>query len=380
MVLMKAIDQQSDWQNEHQKLTPVSVNVSFDSLQSKELIEELRELGHRAKHVTLELLESIDLDDHDAELSTALDDLRRTGVGIEIDDFGAGRTSILAGLKVQPDCLKIDKRLIDPIAADNGALNVVKSIIGIGQTLGIEAVRRASKRKSKSESALILAVIAFKDSISENRNLLPILKGHSLKLLEKTPKARSPLDQSGNVRERIANATKQSREALHSHPILCRLTAVDLGQEEYTNILQRHLAFFEVAERLRKWFKIASALSFQQELRLLREDLYGYGEPRPQQCLTFETRCQVLGMVYVLLGSRFGARIIGKSLKAALPTHDHRFFNETKLRDRWCLLLSELEAEGANSQQFAEMLNGAETTFLAFGKVMLAVNTRHDGR
>ncbi len=139
-MLFKAIDQQTEWHNDRSELTPVSVNVSFDRLQSKDLINDLKGIGDRAKHVTLELLESINLDDHDAEFAAALDELRKTGVGIEIDDFGAGRTSILAVLKVQPDRLKIDKRLVDPIATDKAACNVVKSIIGIGQTLGIQAL------------------------------------------------------------------------------------------------------------------------------------------------------------------------------------------------------------------------------------------------
>ncbi|PJI86226.1 diguanylate cyclase (GGDEF)-like protein [Yoonia maricola] len=139
-MLRNALDLQLGWRTQHGGLVPISVNVSFDRLQSKELINDLHKIGDRAKYVTLELLESIDLDDGDMQISETLDDLRKTGVGIEIDDFGAGRTSILAVLKVQPDRFKIDKRLIDPIANDKAARNIVKSVIGIGQTLGIQAL------------------------------------------------------------------------------------------------------------------------------------------------------------------------------------------------------------------------------------------------
>lgn len=150
-MLFQAIELQTDWRKGDGDLLPISVNVSFDRLQSKELIDDLNQIGERAKYVTLELLESINLDDHNAELVATLEDLRNTGVGIEIDDFGAGRTSILAVLKVQPDLLKIDKRLIDPISNDHAARDIVKSVIGIGQTLGIKALAEGVETEKQVE-------------------------------------------------------------------------------------------------------------------------------------------------------------------------------------------------------------------------------------
>lgn len=139
-MFFKAVDLQSQWADKTGRRMPVSVNVSLDRLRSDALVSDLKSIGTHAQDLTLELLESIDLNDGDFDFLDTMNELRNTGVGIEIDDFGAGRTSILAVLKVQPDRLKIDKRLIDPIAGDKSARNVVKSVIGIGNQLGISSL------------------------------------------------------------------------------------------------------------------------------------------------------------------------------------------------------------------------------------------------
>jgi EAL domain-containing protein (putative c-di-GMP-specific phosphodiesterase class I) len=150
-MFFEAVGLQSKWASVNGTRMPISVNVTLDRLRSKTLIDDLESIGGDAKGITLELLESIDLSDDDADFEDTLRKLRETGVGIEIDDFGAGRTSILAVLKVQPDRLKIDKRLIAPIVGDKSARNVVKSVIGIGNQLGITALAEGVETQEQVE-------------------------------------------------------------------------------------------------------------------------------------------------------------------------------------------------------------------------------------
>jgi diguanylate cyclase (GGDEF)-like protein len=153
----KAVAVQAHWEERTAKIMPISVNVSFDRLREKELIADLLKLGECAQNFTLELLETIDLDENAIDYEGILKALRATGVGIELDDFGSGRSSILAILKVQPDRLKIDKRLIDPIVGDQSARNVVKSVIEIGSQLGIKAIAEGVE---SSQQVDILADLA----------------------------------------------------------------------------------------------------------------------------------------------------------------------------------------------------------------------------
>jgi diguanylate cyclase (GGDEF)-like protein len=153
----KAVVVQAEWKKKTTKIMPISVNVSFDRLRGNELIADLLELGESAQNFTLELLETIDLDESTIDYDGILKTLRTTGVGIELDDFGSGRSSILAVLLVQPDRLKIDKRLIDPIVADRSARNVVKSVIEIGEQLGIKSIAEGVETSGQADILLDLA-------------------------------------------------------------------------------------------------------------------------------------------------------------------------------------------------------------------------------
>lgn len=64
--------------------------------------------------LTLELLESIYLDQPSSAVQVALQELQQLGIQIEFDDFGSGHTSVLSLMAVQPHGLKIDKGLVIP--------------------------------------------------------------------------------------------------------------------------------------------------------------------------------------------------------------------------------------------------------------------------
>jgi len=150
-VFEAAVACQRKWYEQTGEIRPISVNTSCDRLLSKTLLADLLALGDWAKNISLELLESIDLDDHKIDYAGILQELRQTGVGIEIDDFGTGRTSILAMVAIKPDRLKIDKRLIDPIVGNPAATALVKSVLDIGQQLGIETTAEGVESDAQLE-------------------------------------------------------------------------------------------------------------------------------------------------------------------------------------------------------------------------------------
>lgn len=147
--------------------------------------------------------------------------------------------------------------------------------------------------------------------------------------------------------------------------------SADLSNRAYIRILSLYLAFYEEAEATRRCFQHSPDLSFQPELQLLREDLCWQKRLPTTQQLRIETSSQALGMLYVLYGSRFGAKVIHKNLRMTLPTHEHKFFSSCSEQHRWLLLLVELEAHGAHDAQLLEIIAGAEATFSAFDTAML---------
>jgi len=75
------------------------------------IIEYLDKNRNIAKRLTIEITETSNFYDLDKSLKI-ISDLRECGVGIAIDDFGAGNTSIHYLAKVRPDIIKIDRSIL----------------------------------------------------------------------------------------------------------------------------------------------------------------------------------------------------------------------------------------------------------------------------
>jgi diguanylate cyclase (GGDEF)-like protein/PAS domain S-box-containing protein len=118
----------------------VSVNISAQRLREEGLIERLAALPILPGTLSFELLESTSFDGHDGELVPQIEKIRALGIDIEIDDFGTGYASIVTLLKLTPRRLKIDRQLIQPIVDSEPQQQLVRSIIDIGRSRGIEIV------------------------------------------------------------------------------------------------------------------------------------------------------------------------------------------------------------------------------------------------
>jgi EAL domain-containing protein (putative c-di-GMP-specific phosphodiesterase class I) len=140
MVLEQTLRDFQLWQSSGLAVPRVSVNVSAKRLQDEELINSLSSLAIKPGTVSLELVESIFLDDSDDLVIWNVNQIKELGIDNEIDDFGTGHASIVSLLKLRPRRLKIARPLIEPIVKSAGQREVVQSIIQIGKSLGVEVV------------------------------------------------------------------------------------------------------------------------------------------------------------------------------------------------------------------------------------------------
>jgi diguanylate cyclase (GGDEF)-like protein/PAS domain S-box-containing protein len=139
-ILQQAILDLDHWQSRGIAVPSVSVNVSFRRLSDDRLIPSLRELKIKPGTISFEFLESIFLDEFDDGVAWNIDAIREMGIGIDLDDFGTGHTSIVSLLKLKPRRFKIDRQLINPIVQLPAQRRLVASIIDIGKSLGIKVV------------------------------------------------------------------------------------------------------------------------------------------------------------------------------------------------------------------------------------------------
>lgn len=140
IVLENVLNDKLRWIAQGIVMPKVSVNVSSKRLHDDRLIETLRHLAIAPGEIAFELVESIFLDDSEDVTSGNLEQIKALGIDIEIDDFGTGHTSIVSLLKLKPKRLKIDRQLVMPIVNSPQERSIVRSIIDIARSLGVETV------------------------------------------------------------------------------------------------------------------------------------------------------------------------------------------------------------------------------------------------
>lgn len=119
-----------------------SVNLSIEDVMHSEIFEYIidkLEVFREPSRVTFELLESeAILDFH--KVSRFINEIKRRGAKVAIDDFGSGYSNFAYIINLKVDYIKIDGSLIENIATDNTSLVAVETIVGLAKRLGIKTV------------------------------------------------------------------------------------------------------------------------------------------------------------------------------------------------------------------------------------------------
>jgi len=141
-VQRKAVAAAAEWPEALARLR-LSVNITAADIVrpgfAAQFLALVRESGFPAGRLTVEVTEGGLIEDLSAA-GHLLADLRQGGLRVAIDDFGTGYSS-LAYLKALPlDYLKIDKRLVEDIGGSPRDQVVVRSVIDMARSLGLEVI------------------------------------------------------------------------------------------------------------------------------------------------------------------------------------------------------------------------------------------------
>jgi EAL domain-containing protein (putative c-di-GMP-specific phosphodiesterase class I) len=142
-VLREACRQNRAWQRDGLPAMPIAVNIAAAQLRHPDFVDSvediLAETGLDPQHLELEITEGTMMEMTEALLAR-IDRLKRLGIRLSIDDFGTGYSN-LAYLQTFPlDRLKIDRSFIGGAPADEGSVSIVRAILGLGESLGIEVI------------------------------------------------------------------------------------------------------------------------------------------------------------------------------------------------------------------------------------------------
>jgi len=102
-------------------------------------LDALKALGPAAQRVTLELTETVALDDP-AMANRFCVEARQLGTDFAIDDFGSGYTTFQNLMAIEADTIKIDGSFIQDLAVMPHKQTFVRMMVDLAQTFNVKTV------------------------------------------------------------------------------------------------------------------------------------------------------------------------------------------------------------------------------------------------
>ena len=143
-LILEACKQLQSWKVPHPAISvTISVNLSAKQFADARFVPELqaalRETGVEPSRLRLEMTETVAATDPKLTLKI-LSYLKHLGIGMILDDFGTGNSS-LSALRLFPmEALKIDCSLISGMLADRGTAEMVELIVLLGHKLKLKVI------------------------------------------------------------------------------------------------------------------------------------------------------------------------------------------------------------------------------------------------
>ncbi|MBR5341393.1 MAG: EAL domain-containing protein [Erysipelotrichaceae bacterium] len=163
-VWRKAAEQIKAWKKKYGLSVPVSVNVSRIDVLDPHFIKEIQDLmkkyGLNTDEFILEITESAYIDDAE-EIITNVKKLRDLGFKIEMDDFGAGYSSLGMLSKMPIVSMKLDKMFVDNYTGREKDGRMLMLIMDIADYLGVEVVVEGVETKPQLDALVAIGCDIF---------------------------------------------------------------------------------------------------------------------------------------------------------------------------------------------------------------------------
>ncbi len=145
------------WPASGQLPLSISVNVSSRELLDPNFLTKLRQFLERSQlppHLLqVEITESVFLAEA-AVIRRIFERIRALGVKIALDDFGTGYSSLSYLERFQIDVLKIDRSFVSRISDASANSEIVRMIVSLAHTLGIEVVAEGIEVRAQRDALL----------------------------------------------------------------------------------------------------------------------------------------------------------------------------------------------------------------------------------
>ena len=160
-LMLQACRQLREWEMSKYSEQPmkITVNVSARQFADARLVSDiqdaLQETGVDPSRLQLEMTESVASADPKLTI-TVLSHLKHLGIGVILDDFGTGTTSLRRLREFPVDALKIDRSLVREMQTDRAAGDIVELIATLAQKMSLKAIAEGIENARQVERLLEL--------------------------------------------------------------------------------------------------------------------------------------------------------------------------------------------------------------------------------
>jgi len=139
-VMRTVIDQLAQW--ESSDIEPVEISLNFSALQASRpnlttaMFDIAGDKQHLMQQIEIEITETSAIENINLVEDNILD-LKKAGMKIAMDDFGAGHSSLTLLTRCPIDTLKIDREVIQEIHSDSRSRIIVQSMIDLASSLDV---------------------------------------------------------------------------------------------------------------------------------------------------------------------------------------------------------------------------------------------------
>jgi len=171
-VLETACAQLEQWQNDplFSKLN-ISVNVSARQFRHEDFVTQVKSVldksGINPSRLKLELTESLILNNVEDSISK-MQLLKSAGVDFSMDDFGTGYSSLSYLKRLPLSQIKIDQSFVRDISTDTSDAAIVKTIIAMAETLGLNVIAEGVETEAQREFLELGGCPAFQGHLFGN--------------------------------------------------------------------------------------------------------------------------------------------------------------------------------------------------------------------
>ena len=152
-VLHAACAQAKSWLDAGFSFAKIAINFSLFSEQIDfcEMVERvLDETQLPSSYLELDIAESL-LACDSGELIDELEQLRKRGIGVALDNFGAGGISLALLARLPIDLLKMDRDFVGNLTEDNDDPRLIKTILAMASNLGLPVLAKRIETELQRE-------------------------------------------------------------------------------------------------------------------------------------------------------------------------------------------------------------------------------------